>query len=154
MYSDSGRHFSNVSNYRKKRGRLDPLIKIQKRIVRNICNAKFNVAHTAPLFQNLSILKLSDINSLETLKIIYKHENNLLPNSLQMPESKCSDTHNHRTRQKDNFYLKKYKTNIAANTSVINRGMKAWNNLDQNTRSPKNIKKFSKTIKNNFIDNY
>ena len=47
------------------------IAKTQKRIIRNICNQKYN-AHTEPLFKKLNLLKVEDILDLYTLKFYYK----------------------------------------------------------------------------------
>ena len=54
------------------------LFKLQKRSVRLISNAKYNV-HTDPLFKYLSLLKSSDIYLVQHYKFIYKVENQMLP---------------------------------------------------------------------------
>jgi len=132
---------------------LDPIIKMQKRIVRNITNSDF-LAHTSPLFSELNLLKFNDINRLETLKVIYNYENNYLPASLLDKTPKCNEVHKYNTRSAQNYHLKQYSTKIASQTSVINRGMEIWNKLDTSIRSAKNIKGFSSKLKTSFIENY
>ena len=55
------------------------LFKLQKSAIRKIANGYYN-AHPEPLFKlYCSILKLSDILTLQTLKIFHKFTNNELP---------------------------------------------------------------------------
>ena len=54
------------------------LVKIQKKIIRNICCEKYN-AHTEPLFKRLELLKLDDTLVLNTLKFYYKFKNDKVP---------------------------------------------------------------------------
>ena len=132
---------------------LDPIIKMQKRIVRNITKSEF-LAHTSPLFKELDILKFDDINYLETLKVIYNYEHENLPISLLDKTPKCNDIHDHNTRSGQNFHLKHYSTKIASNISVINRGMEHWNKLDQTIKSEKNLKAFSSKLSSKIIEKY
>ena len=100
---------------------LDPIIKAQKRIIRNITNSEF-LAHTSPLFKDLDLLKLPDLTVHETLKFVHAYEHENLPESLLADKAKkCSDIHSYGTRQKDDFYLKHFKTDKALNSSVISR---------------------------------
>lgn len=132
---------------------LDPIIKMQKRIVRNITKSEF-LAHTSPLFKELNILKFDDINYLETIKVIYNYEHGNLPISLLAKTPKCTDIHEYNTRFRDNFHLKHFSTETASINSVINRGMEIWNKLDNSIRSETNIKNFSNRIKSNIIESY
>lgn len=132
---------------------LDPIIKMQKRIVRNITKSEF-LAHTSPLFKELKILKFNDINHLETNKVIYNYEQENLPVSLLNKARKVKDIHDYNTRSTPNFHLKHYSTKIGSNTSVINRGMKIYNKLDPAIRSEKKLQTFSSKIKTNIIGNY
>ena len=58
--------------------RLHQLEVIQKKSVRNICNAKYN-AHTGPLFKQLRIPKLVDIYNSQLCKLMYLFTNGTLP---------------------------------------------------------------------------
>ena len=113
--------------------RLDPLIKCQKRIVRNITDSAFD-AHSAPLFHSLDMLTVKDLNAVETLKIIHKHEYGSLPKSLQKPNMKNCDMHTHNTRHKNDFYLKKkkkrrtWRVTHQCCTEVVNFGMTCLRN--------------------------
>ncbi len=131
---------------------LDPLIKMQKRIVRNVTNSKF-LAHTSPLFKDLSLLKIPDINTHETLKLIHKYDNDELPQSLLNQTMKVNEVHNYNTKHNQDYRLKKYTTNIAARTDVINFGMSLWNSLEPSIRSQK-FPSFSDKVKNDLIQNY
>ena len=55
---------------------LDPLVKIQKRVIRLIKGAK-KLDHTDPLFKELKILKISEIYVYTLQLIMYKHHHNL-----------------------------------------------------------------------------
>ena len=55
---------------------LTPLVRIQKRIIRNIARTDF-FAHTEPLFKELRILKISDIRKFALAVYFFKHRNAL-----------------------------------------------------------------------------
>ena len=51
---------------------------LQKRAIRIVANGRYN-AHTEPLFKLYRILKLSDVLTLQTMKVYNKFRNNELP---------------------------------------------------------------------------
>ena len=61
-----------------KSNHVNQILKIQKRAVRVISNAKYN-AHTEPLFKNLGILKIEDMRKLFEVKFYYNFSAGLLP---------------------------------------------------------------------------
>ena len=74
------------------------LFKLQKRAIRKIANGYYN-AHTEPLFKLYRILKLSDILTLQTLKIFHKFTNNELPAYMQnWPLITNNEIHQHTRR--------------------------------------------------------
>ena len=93
--------------------RLRQLEVIQKKAVRNICNAVYN-AHTDPLFKQLNVPKLVDIYNAQLCKLMYLFTNGTLPCSLQMVFTRNSNVHSYQTRQahdphfvarKSSFYI-------------------------------------------------
>ena len=57
---------------------LDPLLKLQKKAVR-LCTGSHYLAHTEPIFKHLRLLKLDDLNVLQTAIFMFKLKQNLLP---------------------------------------------------------------------------
>jgi len=57
---------------------LVKLFRIQKRAIRLVSNSEWN-AHTAPLFHDLNILTIHQLNLLHVALFMYKVYNNLLP---------------------------------------------------------------------------
>ena len=75
------------------------LFKLQKRAIRKIANGYY-IAHTEPLFKLYGILKLSDILTLQTLKIFHKFTNIELPAYMQnWPLITNNEIHQHNTRR-------------------------------------------------------
>ena len=58
------------------------MFKLQKRAIRIVANTKCN-AHTEPLFKLYRILKLSDVLTLQTMKVYHKFRNKELPVYMQ-----------------------------------------------------------------------
>ncbi len=76
----------------------DRITKLQKKVIRIICPAKYNV-HTEPIFKELKLLKVEDILSLQELKFYYKFKNNKLPHYLKaFPIHFNTNIHHHETR--------------------------------------------------------
>jgi len=62
----------NVSNQNK----LDSILVVQKRAVRNICKTHF-LTHSAPLLKKLNILNINDIVFLQASQFMHKVNNNI-----------------------------------------------------------------------------
>ena len=70
--------YCNVIWGNTSKSHLAPLERLQKKAIRNICRAGY-LEHTNLLFKSLLVLKLKEINSLETIKFVKKE--NHKPNS-------------------------------------------------------------------------
>ena len=57
---------------------LNRIYYLLKRAVRAITNSKYRV-DTAPLFSNLEVLDIFQVNTLDTAKFMFRYHNNLLP---------------------------------------------------------------------------
>ena len=79
---------------------LDPLFLVQKKIVRIITFSQF-LAHTEPIFINLSILPLHKLILNRIGIAMYKFANNLLPDVINSLYSRNSDVHSYSTRSSD-----------------------------------------------------
>jgi hypothetical protein len=90
------------------------VLKIQKKCVRILCNAKFN-AHTDPLFRKLGLLKIQDIFDIQCVKFFYKFRNNTLPGYFNTFFTINENIHGHNTRQIEHVHLYRYRTNINKN---------------------------------------
>ena len=112
---------------------LDPIIKVQKRSIRNICRAPF-LAHTNDLFKDCKILKFADINKYCIAFYVFKNFNQFL----------TPDTHPHDTRNRHNLRVARHRLSLTQQ-NVSFMGPKVWNNLLSNLKTiPK-----PETFKNN-----
>ena len=115
---------------------LNPLIKLQKKVIRIMTHSEFN-ASTTPLFQQLKILKLSDMHKLEVSKFMYKIVNNLSPidSSHLVP---LSQVHNYNTRHSTNgyYFIPRTATSLGKKSLKV-LGPAVWAEV------PKDIKNYS-----------
>lgn len=94
------------------------------------------------------------------VSLIIKYELLLLIFKIKLKQIKfnnhlicINDVHNYSTRNNQNFYIKKTKTNIGS-SSVLSRGLKLYNSLDNSLKNLNNINLFKKQIKNTIFQTY
>ena len=75
------------------------LLKLQKKTIRTITCSRY-IAHTDPIFKQLTFLKFNDIHQLQQPKFMYKLQNHTLPLYFNtfLPKRQ-TDIHRHNTRQ-------------------------------------------------------
>ena len=104
---------------------LVKLFRIQKRAIRLITNSEWN-AHTAPLFRDMNILTIYQLNLLHVASFMYKVHNNLLPQYfVDMFMSNCN-VHSHNTRQCDDFPVP-YHRLVPTSNNIRVYGVNIWN---------------------------
>ena len=110
---------------------------LQNKAIRIITNSNIR-ASISPQLNKLGILKLSDLYTFETAKIMHQHLNNALPLSLSSLFNKISTIHSRQTRSnvKNNLYIPKFSTNRCPKLFRY-QGTKIWNCI------PADIKKQS-----------
>ena len=121
---------------------LDPLEKLQKKLIRLIANAPF-LAHTNELFLNNSILKLDDVNKYCTCIFMFKNRNLFLPIS----------SHNYNTRNRDNLRTQFQRTNVTQqNINFI--GPTIWNDIPTRIKEIQTLDSFKRNLKLYLLSNY
>ena len=80
--------------------RLNKLVKLQKKCVRNVCKTSYN-ENTCTLSKKLKILKLSDIFNIKIGKFMFSYTNCLLPTSIQDLFVRNSEVHTYNARHKN-----------------------------------------------------
>lgn len=131
---------------------LDKLIKIQKWAVRSITNSHYR-AHTAPLFNQLNLLTVLDIYTLELGTFMYKFSINDLPLAFKHFFSKRSHVHDHQTRYAKNFNVTRNKK-CFSDRSTRSSGPIIWNSLPDSLKESKSVKHFRKQLKQTLIQKY
>ena len=112
---------------------LNPIIILQKRIIRIITHNKFD-APSKPIFLTLKLLPFQYVYRLNILILMYKIKNNLITGSYNL--SQIQQTHNYSTRlsQQDNFYQNFNRTDIGQATSSA-QGVKLWREIPTELKS-------------------
>ena len=98
---------------------LAPLFILQKRSSRLLTGSGYR-EHTNPLFYRAKCLKLKDIYSLETAKLMYNIHNNVLSfaNSDKFNLIKNCYTHKTRLSHKNNFFLPRTRTRLGQKSII------------------------------------
>ena len=120
---------------------LNSLVLLQKRIIRIITGSK-RLSHTNPLFRELGLLKLQDVNKFMIGKFMFRWYHNELPNIFCDKFEFVRNVHGYGTRQKDHLYIPKVKTERGKN-KITYRGPVIWNQILRAAINPL----FSKTLK-------
>ena len=90
--------------------RLQPIRRLHKKIIRLITFSKFS-DHTSPLFRELSILPLDDINNEAIALFMSRYFNNILPSSFNDFFCLNKDVHRYNTRSSANIHKTQARTN-------------------------------------------
>ena len=128
---------------------LAPLFILQKRSIRLLTGSGYR-EHTNPLFYRAKCLKLKDIYSLETAKLMYKIHNNVLSfaNSDKFNLIKNCYTHKTRLSHKNNFFLPRTRTRLGQK-SLSFAGIKVWNEIPSSMKEV-SFYRFKKAVKAHF----
>ena len=124
---------------------IDPLFKVQKRIIRLICHVSYNYS-TRTLFPMLNILPLSSIYKLRLGLYMYKVHLGLQPISILRLFHVNTDVHKHDTRQKKHFHTPIGKT-YHIYKSFYFQSIKLWNQIMSNISIDINFPKFKSELR-------
>ena len=102
------------------------LFLLQKKTVRLICHSPSKIMHTDPLFIDLGILKLNNINHYVLLLFMFRFHTRKLPVIFDDMLTRNYDIHSHDTRQKLHLHVPLPKTNLVK-MSVCYTGVTRWN---------------------------
>ena len=119
---------------------------MQNQLLKVLTNKRYRYS-TNILHNDLDILKVNDINTLDTLTFVHNFFSNKLPSVFDNYFTTFASLHSTNTRNNQRrLIIHNHKTNLGANTIKV-KGAKLWNNLNKNLRSCNNIKKFRKDWK-------
>ena len=107
--------------------RLEPIRKLQKKIIRIITNSNFK-EHTGPLFKELLISPLDDINNEAIALFMFRYFNNNLPSSFNDFFCLNKDVHQYNTRSSSNVHKIQARANYQKQSGKY-KGVSIWNNL-------------------------
>ena len=120
---------------------LNPIVLLQKKIVRIICGAEY-LAHTNILFFQTKILKFHDIHTF--LLCLYFHQNS---------NSFTTHLHNYSTRNRDQ-YVPSFERLDLTQRSIYFTAPNAWNALPPSLKSIPKYSIFKSKLKEYLIEKY
>ena len=125
---------------------------IQKKAIRTISGAPPR-SHSSPLFSNLNLLNIFDINVLQQCIFVYSSINFLLPRHICnsfIPNSFC---HPYFTRNRSDIHIPTHRTNYFQ-FNIRFSGSKLWNNLPSPIVTSISKRTFSIKLKKHLIAKY
>ena len=132
---------------------LNPLILLQKRVVRIICFAKFD-DHSSPLFKNLNLLKFENFVYVTNSLFMYDYYRNVLLDAFTDFFVQVKRKHNYNTRlaSKNTYYIPRVRTNYGK-FSLRFQGPKVWNGINYDLKI---LSKgaFKRQLSSSFIEKY
>ena len=131
---------------------VNSLLKLQKRAVR-LCTGSQYLAHTDPIFKRLRLLKVSDLNILQTAIFMFKLRQNLLPCHFNRMFTCNWQIHSHNTRNSENFHLTNPRT-TQSSRSIRHRGPDIWHSLSKDTKQCSFLSTFKRKVKTQLIALY
>ena len=132
--------------------KLNSILVLQKRAVRAISRLK-RLAHSAPYFQNLQILTISDIYTLQVSQFMFKFLSNSLPANFSNYFVINSSVHSYNTRKSQDFHLLFVRT-FKRTISLRHNGPRIWNSLSFDIRNENSYKLFSRKLKKSLMATY
>ena len=118
---------------------------LQKKAIR-ICTGSPYLSHTSPLFHKLKTLTVFDINSMQSLLLMFKYLNNMLPLSFQNFYTMNKTIHSYPTRNSSNFHLVNPKL-LIAHKSIRHHGPDLWNSLPESIKICRSLYSFKAKVK-------
>ncbi len=129
--------------------KLNSIITLQKLAVRILSNEDY-LAHTTELFLNHKILKLDQINILQTTIFMFKLLNNEMLSCFNTMFMTNNKTHKYNTRFANNLRTPKHNTNFVRQTLKF-MGTKVWNQIPTEIRNSHSNSIFTSHIKKHFF---
>ena len=121
---------------------MNPLIILQKRLIRTICNEPF-LAHTNPLFLNNKIIKIPEIIEYRLLIYVFKNINSF----------NLASTHSYETRRELDLRSTFHRT-VMTQRSTNYVGPTFWNNLPVHLRRLDRLTSFKYQLRNFILSRY
>ena len=131
---------------------LEPILKLQKRAVRTISNQPTH-SNSAPIFNNLRLLRVTEIFQMKLLTFVYESVNKISPPCFHSFFKPNSSIHHHHTRQAErgDLYKHKWKTMCFGRRSIRQLGPNHWNSLPLSLRNASNKFSFKKDLKKHLL---
>ena len=130
---------------------LKRLIILQKRSIRIISRSAF-LDHTDPIFVDLKILRLRQINLFVLGRFMYRAHFCDLPSIFDSLFIRNSNIYNYNTRQRRGFHVPKVTTNLMKMT-VRYKGVILWNHILRHVDHNCSFDTFKRNLKRYLFDN-
>jgi hypothetical protein len=126
---------------------LDPIVKLQKRIVRKISMSGFR-DNTAPLFKQLKLLPLNKLYVYHVLIFMFKVHHKMLPVVFQNMFNLFTDFHNYHTRYTIQYHLPIMRLSLTQK-NIRFMGPKLWNTYSDliDFKKLKSLNSFKRKVK-------
>ena len=131
---------------------LVKLLKVQKKCLRIITNSHYQ-APSKPIFYDLSLLNIFDINKLEIGTFMYKYHKNVLPDPFRNYFQYNSQIHKHNTRSANKFHIWKVKNESEAR-SINHIGPLTWNSIPSEITEAPFLSTFKRKYKHIMLQSY
>ena len=135
-----------------KQSELLQLLKVQKKCLRIVTHSHY-LAPSAPIFYELSLLNIFDINKLEMGIFMYKFKNNLLPEPFVNLFQYNSQIHNYNTRSVNKFHLWLVKSQLDVQ-SITHTGPQTWNLIPNKITEAPFLSTFKRQYKQLLLQHY
>ena len=129
---------------------LYPLVILQKKCIRTICNANF-LSHTDPLFKSTKLLKLHQIHELNCVIFIYKCFNSAVYSNFRNAMVTSSQIHHYSTRRNNEIRPLFNRLQLGIN-SFLNKGIILWNDLPNEIKYSNSRSYFKSKVKNRLLN--
>lgn len=130
---------------------VNKLSLMQKRIIRNITNSKYN-EHTDPLFKRLGVLKVNQLYKLKMSKFMFKVSKNEMPKPINNLYKSNTSIHGYETRQRNHPHISYRRTHLASK-QINHKGPEIWQEIPYHIKLSNNIRHLTKTYKKYLLCN-
>ena len=132
--------------------KLDHILLLQKKAAR-ICTKSSYLSHSNPLFYQLKIFNIHDINVLQVATFMYKYHYEMLPPVFDNFFLYNSNLHQYPTRTCNNIHLSNPKL-LLAHKSLRHHGPDIWNTLPNSLKQIHIFSSFKRSIKQMLLNQY
>ena len=124
----------------------------QKRALRTVANVGRSVS-TKGLFKKFKVLKITDIHKFQTLQLIYKFHNHLLPATFNNYFTPVNKIHGHFTRNSMGLNIPFARTNCKKESIRI-AGPRMWNTIPHDIQISTSLHSFNRNLKAHILETY
>ena len=127
---------------------LDPLKKMQNRIIRILSFAPFNCQNVDVLYDDLQILSLKQIHKVAKGKFVFKYKNKKLPSNFDNYLVNTNDLHRHNLRSSaSSNYTKVWGRSSHSMKMIRYDAVKVWESIPNEIKEMKTLNKFCENYK-------